>query len=195
MECSYFKRGTCKFGANCRYKHVISTDLFNPPRWILSSYTDQDLSISEDTFSFEEVRVGFYLAHQQGPAALGGFFNTWNSLVVSGYNRLVGEIEKIAAVSNAIEGSPERTVDIRDPGNHHLLIQPITAQYNLEAICSTPIAHPSPAHPPQSFGLGQGQYAPTTAPSLPPSLHPQSTADKSPEHFQLGEIPTEPPTY
>ncbi|KAI5190916.1 hypothetical protein NECID01_1211 [Nematocida sp. AWRm77] len=205
MECWYFQQGVCRYGDKCRRKHVKRTSLLDPPGWILSAYRDKDISISENTYSFEETRYGFYLARAQGIESLRYFFGVWNEMVVSAYNRLVCALNAATAGASEATGPDGRTVDIRRPECFSFLIQPVntnTLDYShiiagtsAPAPIPTPIPIPTPASvhcplPPNS-SPSQGPAEEFLKKEIPISEQEQREATE----YKLGQIPRHPPRY
>ncbi|KAI5186667.1 hypothetical protein NEHOM01_1620 [Nematocida homosporus] len=142
-DCRYFLRGNCRFGKACRFKHTKKSSIFSPPIWILSSYTDNDLTLTEYAYSFEEVRAAYYSAKQTSESSLYNFFTTWNDLVTSAHHSLTQAINQLTKDSSSFLGDSDRTIDIRNPQYYPCIINPLPLPEVFHLALTQPLPTPT----------------------------------------------------
>ncbi|KAF7683869.1 hypothetical protein TCON_0925 [Astathelohania contejeani] len=113
--CRYFQEGKCRFGKNCKYEHTTITNVVDPPRWILSCYKDDIVSLETLDISYEEVRARFYDLYSI-PNGLETFASEWDGVYKHNYFKICEYINYLCGMGNVCSYT-ERAVDLRQQNN------------------------------------------------------------------------------
>ncbi|EJW03597.1 hypothetical protein EDEG_02065 [Edhazardia aedis USNM 41457] len=107
-ECRDFKSsGTCRYGKQCKFAHILQTPLLNPPFWIFTNHAN--LGLLE--FSCEEMKLNFLLHKASGeiPSFERKFDDAW----VNNYAVLFKALDELNSDFTLCGVSGDFLVDLR----------------------------------------------------------------------------------